>query len=460
MRQVRNRGLVTSALAVLTTAALLLMGAVPAHALVTPVSGTSLVGSKVTINDDHFHPGDTITVSGTGFEVDPMTSGNPGSPVLAIKLNGSQYEAGGFPWEAGGASYIDPEDLPTAGGSEGYAPFVIAGDGTFSGSITIPEDWDEFGPHFLTLLGGSLSTQNPGKTLRVQTFEVHFTVLAEDQAWAEITSIAHAQDSPNNSNIGVKLRNFVRQDGLGGQKVAFRINASGDVLACVETDAAGDANAIVPLPTKATRLLAAGENTLNVLAGNACGEGAQPPGRSIPVTFKLASSTLTSTVHFPGSEIGVALRGFLENGVFGGQKVALVITQPGGDYRSQIACVDTDDAGNVDAAANLPADIPLGSYRLNALAGTACGAGSQPRLARSPSTSRSSRHPSRRSPTPRSPARPRWASSSPRPHPPGTAPPMPSPPTSGSAVRPPSPVPLRTPTPRWPPMPARSCASS
>lgn len=105
------------------------------------------------------------------------------------------------------------------------------------------------------------------------------TVVAPVAASATITSTLHVP----NGTLAVSLRGFLRADGLGGQKVAFKIDRADPVLACVETDADGNADATIPLPAT----LASGQRELNVLAGSACGDGAQAPGRSIALAFSV-----------------------------------------------------------------------------------------------------------------------------------------------------------------------------
>jgi len=348
----------------------------PATAATTPVVVTHGSGATITLDNDHVHPGETIQLTGSGLALQDGTQSSPGNAVLAVKLNGDSYEAGDFPWQAGGPSAVDPDSLPMSGGSDGYAAFEIV-DGAFSGTLTIPADWDvdEQPSWFLTFLGGSLSTAVDGKVLKPVRIDTSLTLLAEDEEFAKVTSVAHQQDSnlAGNKEIEVSLRNYQRQDGLGGQKVAFKINGTGDVLACVQTDEDGDADVKVPLPSAATTALAAGDNTLNVLAGSACGEGAQPPSRSAGLTFKVTTAALTSTTHVAGGSATVELKGYLKNGVTGGQSVALKIGQSG-----TVTCATTDAAGNGTATVPIPPGTLSIGHTLYVLAGTACGAGQEP----------------------------------------------------------------------------------
>src|SRR5690606_35433772 len=102
MRQARVRGRLAALAAAVSTAVVL--GTVAVPALADPVNANNGRGGVVELSDDHVHPGETLTVKGSGFDVDPLTAASGGQPVLAVKLNGDQYETGDFPWGAGGAA--------------------------------------------------------------------------------------------------------------------------------------------------------------------------------------------------------------------------------------------------------------------------------------------------------------------------------------------------------------------
>lgn len=88
-----------------------------------------------------------------------------------------------------------------------------------------------------------------------------------------------------------------------------------------------------------------------------------------------ATAEIVTLVHHSGSPVTVDLEGFVTEAGTAGQKVALQVTSAGG-YAGPVAlCVATDAAGNGEGTFNLPADLPLGTYTLNALAGDACGDG-------------------------------------------------------------------------------------
>ena len=89
---------------------------------------------------------------------------------------------------------------------------------------------------------------------------------------------------------------------------------------------------------------------------------------------------VTSTAHAQDSantsKVAVSLRNFRagDDGLGVPQKVAVKINGEG--YESAMTCITTDGFGKATGSAPLAADLPLGTYTLNALAGTACGAGS------------------------------------------------------------------------------------
>ncbi|MFO6462626.1 MULTISPECIES: hypothetical protein [unclassified Aeromicrobium] len=364
----------TARVAALLSTGLALVGAlmVPAAAVPRPVPVTHSSGATVTLDDDHVHPGGTITLTGSGFVTDAGSESAPGDALLAVKLNGTSYESGDFPWEAGGPSVVDPDTVPVSGGSDGYAVFRVV-NGSFSGTVTVPADWDPAAQPswFLTFLGGSLSTVEGGRRLKPISLDVPVSLLRQDQPLAKVVSTAHQQDSelPAQRAVDVALRNYQRADGLGGQRVAFMVDGAGGVLACVQTDGEGDADATVPLPATA---LAGGDHVLNVLAGSSCGDGPQPPARSTAVTFAVTKATLTSTTHTAGGAARVELAGYVRNGGGGGQRVELGLSSGGGT-----TCVQTDAQGNGTATVPIPAGTAPGAHSLQVRSGTACGTGQE-----------------------------------------------------------------------------------
>lgn len=139
------------------------------------------------------------------------------------------------------------------------------GAGKVAGSIPV-RGTTAPGAHVLVL-----TTPEPaGAAARVQ-------VAAAPAAKATITG---GNPAPGGA-LNVSLSGFLRDDAEGGQRVAFKVDGGGPVLACIATDAAGAGAGTVPLPAD----LAPGAHVLNVLAGTACGDGTQPPGRSLQVPF-------------------------------------------------------------------------------------------------------------------------------------------------------------------------------
>ncbi|GAA1527060.1 hypothetical protein [Nocardioides humi] len=361
--------------------------ATPAQAAVTPLPGSNGLGGTITLSDDHFHPGDRIDISGTGFTVAAGTESAPGRPVLGVKVQDDTYEDEGFPWEAGGASYVASPG-GAVDGQGGYAAFQIEEDGTFDGWVEIPDDWDVLGQSRLTFLGGSLTTapDGLGKKLPAQVTRIDFPILGPDQPWVEITSKNHTPGSfiADGKSLSVKVRNF-KKTGGGGQQVAFKIDGQdivvdGEVvLPCIATDADGDGQGTIPLPTAANSLDGAADHTLNALAGTACGTaspgdpGFEAPGRMVPKTFKVTTAKVTSTTHYPGGQISVQLHNYLSASGFGGQKVAVL--RVGAPSDVQLGCVTTNSAGNGTGTFTLPANTVVGEVSVQFLAGTACGAG-------------------------------------------------------------------------------------
>ncbi len=134
------------------------------------------------------------------------------------------------------------------------------------------------GEHELNALAGTAcgeGTEAPGRAIHTM-FDV---TLAPAEA-----AITGGNLVPGGT-LNVSLSKFLRNDAQGGQKVAFKIDGAGAVLACIQTDANGTGSGSVPIPAD----IAAGDHVLNVLAGSACGEGAQLPGRSLSLPFTVAA---------------------------------------------------------------------------------------------------------------------------------------------------------------------------
>ena len=187
-----------------------------------------------------------------------------------MKVNDADQFPPGWTW-GGADAYTGGGGGP--GGAEEFAAFEIKSGGTFSG-------WIDIGPSqapwstWLRFLGGALSTGD--RTLAPMSFRAPIRV-AGDAATSTVTG---GEPHPGGT-LAVSLRDFMRADGDGGQKVAFKIDRAGDVIACVQTDAYGGADTTIPLPAD----IALGDHELNALAGNACGEGSQLPARGIHASF-------------------------------------------------------------------------------------------------------------------------------------------------------------------------------
>src|SRR5690606_38235418 len=85
------------------------------------------------------------------------------------------------------------------------------------------------------------------------------------------------------------------ENGSAGQKVALKVTSkdgyAGPVALCVTTDTRGDGTGTLNLPSD----LPLGTYTLNALAGSACGDGPQLPGRSLQASFEVTTPTLIAT---------------------------------------------------------------------------------------------------------------------------------------------------------------------
>lgn len=248
-------------------AALLLALAGAGTATAAPLVVAAPGGAQLTIDKHSYLAGERITITGTGFT---SITGGTGNPVIAVKVN-DDFPAG---WTWGGASAHVDGGGP---GDEEYAAYEIQA-GAFTGWIDVSAGqapWDTW----LRFLGGSLSTG----TNRLNPMSIRADIrIAGTTPTATVAGAAHP-----GGGITVSLRDFMRADDLGGQKVAFKIDRAGDVIACVQTDAYGSADTTIPLPADITL----GDHELNALAGNACGEGSQPPARGIHALFAVTAPT-------------------------------------------------------------------------------------------------------------------------------------------------------------------------
>lgn len=128
-----------------------------------------------------------------------------------------------------------------------------------------------------------------------------------------------------------------------------------------------------PGPVRRWRGLAAAFATAVLLASAPTSAQAGPTAAD--GTPSTPTAEIVTAVHHPGSPLTVELRGFVAEAGTAGQKVALRVTSEGGYAGPLALCVGTDAAGNGEGTFDLPADLPLGTYTLNALAGTACDTG-------------------------------------------------------------------------------------
>lgn len=91
-----------------------------------------------------------------------------------------------------------------------------------------------------------------------------------------------------------------------------------------------------------------------------------------------ASVAVLTEVHHPGSPLTVDLKGFATADGTAGQRVALTVTNADGYDAPPTLCVATNADGNGEGSLDLPTDLPLGTYTLNARSGNACGEGVEP----------------------------------------------------------------------------------
>lgn len=137
--------------------ALSLVTAGVSPAIATGVSGASGYGT-VTIDNDHYQPGQRITISGSGLITDASSdpSAYGGRPVLAVKVN-----FGDFPtsWTHGGDDAVLHYDESLM---EEFAAFKVQPDGAVNGWIDLPATMTN-GSYTLNFLGGSYNVSDSGE---------------------------------------------------------------------------------------------------------------------------------------------------------------------------------------------------------------------------------------------------------------------------------------------------------
>jgi hypothetical protein len=313
--------------------------------------------AKVTLSDDHFHPGETISLHGSGFtRVNNPPEPEPGSlPILAVKLNDQEIPEN---WSYGGDSaFVDTTGTVT---SERVAMFSIAPDGTFSGTITIPSDQPS-GEFSLRFLGGSLSTGSPGPTLAATSFAAQFDVIQDDETLFKAVGGEHYIGE----DLALRVRNFT---GIHENVLAVGLDGEKDGLTCQDLDSTGDADPTVQLPNS----LDVGTHSAQLYVGTDCADalGGAPASTisfvvgnrqivqvATAVTFTNAPPTFLSYVDVPTTTVAVKVTDQSTKQPIPDGSGAIAFSIGGQSF----ATVPVTDGS---AATNLPTGLAVASQKL------------------------------------------------------------------------------------------------
>lgn len=350
----------------LAVAAITLAAAVSASpALAAPGTFTN-GGGSVTISDTTPLPGETLTLTGTGFTPQGGGVGAVGVPLAAVKPNAVDDET----WIPGGTSYLAPDDPdlhPTAAG-ESKVWFKTDGTGRFTGTIELPATLGRTGPgtgahagqYWLQVLSGapfsSSAYPNPAAAITDPiSIEAFFSVA--DRVELGLTNTAgvfYAGSTFRKPSPAAGPTITVKGEAFTPSSTAS-ITLDGTEFATLPVNASGElSSTAVALPATTT----VGPHELGVSTG------AITETQAIRVTAPATAVLDTPTVR-PGGLVAFRFTGFL--GVAGtGQKVAVALGS------QVLACVQADGTGAGGGVAQLPADLPLGSATLLFPVGTSC----------------------------------------------------------------------------------------
>ena len=338
LRELRKRGVAALVAATLIVGGLVFNGAAPAHAA-GPVTVTDPVsGASVTLSSGRIKPGETIQISGTGFQA---KQGSTGDPLVAVRPY--DFDAGPA-WTVGGTDAHFPGNPTVPPASEAKYWFVTYHeDGTFTGTLTAPRTLTAAGPlgngqHWLRILSGAFFTTTGDRLTDPITFQVPFEV-AETRASVGLTSPTAVFQAGTIFRPGAQVT--VRgEDFAPGQPVTVTIDGAA-VASSITTEADGTLpqSARVALPAD----IATGAHTLRLATGSDSATVA------FTVTAPPTATVLTTTVR-AGGTIAYDLTGYI--GVGGaGQKVAIVVNE------AVLKCVQTGSNGSASGTVQLPGGL-------------------------------------------------------------------------------------------------------
>lgn len=298
-RTPRKLFLATAITTLVAVAASLAGISVPAHAADTGGTGSPVsqsdAGRTATITHSTFHAGDTITIHGEGF----LGKDGKGGVHPAIKLDDG-----------------NPQDMPIYGGPDavkpsdarGYPVFSTHDNGTFDGTVTLPDAIDA-GDHYLRVLVGTF-----GNKAEPFTAELHFTVQEKSTEPAATPPAVTTQ--PTDQTVTV------------GDTATFTAAASGTPTPTVQWQSkTGDGDwAAVPgatdakLTVKDAALAASGTKYRAVFTN----EAGSVTTAEVTLTVKRPAPAITidDTAYAPGAVIAITGKNFIGKNGKGGVHVA------------------------------------------------------------------------------------------------------------------------------------------
>lgn len=328
------------------------VSAAPASA--APVTYTDASGASVTLSDDQFAPGETITVTGKNFKGYTTSPTPSGDPIVFVKLNDQDVNP---PLEYGGSDALLPGSafIPSDEVGPAFVADQTVDNGGFTGWIKVPATTPLVGPengrHWLRFLSGAAFTTTGNRLTVPTTFQAYFNVVsAATIGYQQNPSAAFTAGNvvpAGGGTLTVKGRTF-----SAGEQVTVKFDGgSASNVAVVGSDGTFSGNAVVPPSTE-------GDHTLTF----------ESASKTVSQTVRVVahSATLLTPNLRPGG-LGLArVQGFV--GINGtGQRVAIITG--GGPNTVIYGCGNAAADGSALIQFKVPDNQAAGNLTFSAVAG-------------------------------------------------------------------------------------------
>jgi hypothetical protein len=340
--------------------------------------------AKVTISDTTPRPGDTLTITGTGFD-NVSGAGSQGVPTVAVRPNDEDDPYG--TWTFAG-------DVWPQGPAEAKIWFKTNGSGGFSGTIRIPTTTPTTGPgtgaeagmHWLRVLSGAEFTStgypNPAAALAAPA-SIRALFRVQHRVELGLTTVGSVNPgvfvAGTTFRTGAPIQVTARGSGFS-PSTAVDVTLDGSPVSIVTVPATSpvstDASGALPtgLRLNLGSTVTPGQHTLTVSTGT----GPTAVSESQQITVLPAATGAIDTPRLrPGGLLSFRFNGW--RGITGaGQKVAVALNND----TKPIACVQADATGSGSGVVRLPTTTPAdatgptppaaGANTVRFLAGTSC----------------------------------------------------------------------------------------